>query len=146
VPASPAALFLCSTAHIRQDISVASFCSCKLLWRINECVLLPCFNTQSDIFAVMNYCVVLLCLFFSDSLTWRADNLYCNDTTIRGVDIEKDACYVNKLRQNVGLETWKWCQIVTSQRAHTKYKWPPYDPERTPPMKIFCVRHCPWEH
>jgi len=26
--------------------------------------------------------------------------------------------YVNKLRQNVGLETWKWRQIVTSQTAH----------------------------
>jgi len=31
---------------------------------------------------------------------------------------------------------------VTSQTAHTKYKWPPYAAERTPPMKIFCVRHC----
>ena len=90
----------------------------------------------------MNYCVVVLCLFFSDSLTWSADSLYCSDTKIRGVDVEKYACYVNKLRQNVGLETWKWRQIVTSHRAHTKYKWPPYDPERTPPMKIFCVRHC----
>ena len=50
--------------------------------------------------------------------------------------------YVNKLRQNVGLETWTWRQIVTSQTAHTKYKWPPYDPEPNPPMKIFCVRHC----
>jgi len=36
-PASPAALFLCLTARIRQNISVASFCSCKFLWRINEC-------------------------------------------------------------------------------------------------------------
>jgi len=26
--------------------------------------------------------------------------------------------YVNKLRQNVDLETWKWRQIVTSQTAH----------------------------
>jgi len=26
--------------------------------------------------------------------------------------------YVNKLHQNVGLETWKWRQIVTSQTAH----------------------------
>jgi len=26
--------------------SAASFCSCKLLWRSNECVLLPFFNTQ----------------------------------------------------------------------------------------------------
>jgi len=26
---------------------------------------------------------------------------------IKGVDVEKYAFYVNKLRQNVGLETWK---------------------------------------
>ena len=45
--------------------------------------------------------------------------------------------YVYKLRQNVGLETWTWRQIVTSQTAHTKYKWPPYDPEpKTPPWKF----------
>ena len=50
--------------------------------------------------------------------------------------------YVNKLRQNVGLETWKWRQIVTSQAAQTKYKWPPYDPYPKTPMKIFCVHHC----
>jgi len=68
-------------------------------------VLLPCFNAQPDIFAVVNCCVVVLCLFFSDSLTWNADSLYCNDTKIKGVDVEKYAYYVNKLRQNVGLET-----------------------------------------
>ena len=28
------------------------------LWRIDECVLLPCFNAQPDICAVMNCCVV----------------------------------------------------------------------------------------
>jgi len=44
-PASPAA-HLCSTALIRWDINAASFCSCKLLWRSDECVLLPFFNTQ----------------------------------------------------------------------------------------------------
>ena len=60
---------------------------------------------------------------------------------IRGVDEEKYAYYVNKLRQNVGLKTWKWRQIVTSQTAHTKYKWPPYDREPKSPMKIFCVDH-----
>jgi len=38
------------------------------------------------------------------------------------VDVEKYAYYVNKLRQNVGLETWKLRQIVTSQTAHTKCK------------------------
>ena len=45
--------------------------------------------------------------------------------------------YVNKLSQNVGLETWKWREIVTSQTAHTKYKWPPYDPEPNSPHENF---------
>ena len=35
-----------------KDISAASFCSGKLLGRSDECVLLPCFNAQPDIFAV----------------------------------------------------------------------------------------------
>jgi len=30
---------------------------------------------------------------------------------------------------------------VTSQTAHTKYKWLPYAAEWNPPMKSFCVRH-----
>ena len=47
----------------------------------------------------------------------------------KGVDVEEYAYYVNKLRQNVGLEIWLWRQIVTSQAAHTKYKWPPYATE-----------------
>ena len=47
------------------------------------------------------------------------------------------AYYVNKLHQNVGLETWIRHQIVTSQTAHTKYKWPPYATEWSPPMKLF---------
>jgi len=42
------------------------------------------------------------------------------------VGVEEYAYYVNKLRQNVGLETWIWRQIVTSQTAHTKYEWPTY--------------------
>jgi len=38
---SPATHFLCSTARIRKDISAAwYFCSCKFLWRNDECVLL----------------------------------------------------------------------------------------------------------
>ena len=45
--------------------------------------------------------------------------------------------YVKKFRQNFGLETCKWRQIVTSQTANTKYKWPPYDPESTPPHENF---------
>ena len=53
----------------------------------------------------MNCCVVVLCLFFSDSLTWSADIFVSLQYKLRGVDVEKYACYVNKLRQNVGLET-----------------------------------------
>ena len=106
--------FLCSTARIRQDISAVSFCSCKLRWRSDERVLLPCFNAKPDIFAVMNCCVVTLSLFSTDILTSSAD-VY----KIRGVHIEEYAYYVNKFRQNVGLETWIWRQIVTSKTAHT---------------------------
>jgi len=42
----------CAPGSLRQDIGAGSFCSGKLLWRIDECVLLPCFNVQPDIFAV----------------------------------------------------------------------------------------------
>jgi len=42
---------------------------------------------------------------------------------LRGVRVEQCAYYVNKLRENVGVETGKWRQIVTSHTAHTKYKW-----------------------
>ena len=70
-----AAHFLCTTACIRRDISAASFGNCKLLWRSNECVFLPCFNAQPDIFAVMNCCVVALSLFSSDILAWSTDSL-----------------------------------------------------------------------
>jgi len=45
--------------------------------------------------------------------------------------------YVKKRGQNVGLKTWKWRQIVTSQTANTKYKWPPYDPEPKHPHENF---------
>ena len=51
---------------------------------------------------------------------------------IREVRVEEYAYYVNKLRQNFGLATWIWRQIVTSQTADTKYKWPPYATERNP--------------
>jgi len=47
-------------------------------------------------------------------------------------------------------------QIVTSQRAHTKYKWPPYATEWTPPWKFsadatdwnnagFYLKSCVWK-
>jgi len=42
--------YLYSTARIRQDISAASFCSCKFPGRSDERVLLSCFNAQPDIF------------------------------------------------------------------------------------------------
>jgi len=32
--------------RIRRDINAASICSCELLWRSNECALLPFFNTE----------------------------------------------------------------------------------------------------
>jgi len=73
-PASPAAHLQCSTARIWRDLSAASFCSCKLLWRSGECVSLP--YAHPDTFAVMNCCVVALSLFSSDSLTWTAYSLY----------------------------------------------------------------------
>jgi len=59
---------------------------------------------------------------------------------IKGMRVEKYAYYVNKLSQNVGLETF-WRQIVTSQTEHTIYKWLPRYWMKSP-MKIFCVRHC----
>jgi len=36
---------------------------------------------------------------------------------LRGVRVDEFAYYVNKLRQNVGLETWIWRQFVTSGLA-----------------------------
>jgi len=40
-------------------------------------------------------------------------------------------------RQNVGLEAYTWRQIVTTQTAHTKYKWPPYATEwKSNPLKF----------
>jgi len=48
----------------------------KLLWRSDECVLLPCFNMQPDIFAVMNCFVVALIVISSDMLAWMADSWY----------------------------------------------------------------------
>ena len=54
----------------------------------------------------------------------------------------KNICTIcQQTSPKVGLETWLWRQIVTSETAHTKYKWPPYAIEWIPPMKIFCIRH-----
>jgi len=85
---------------------------------------------QFDIFAVMNCCVVALTLFSSDIVTWSADSL---DSVqwhkIRGVRVKEYVYYVKKLRQNIGSETWIRRQIVTSQTAYTKCKWPPHATE-----------------
>jgi len=135
---SPAAHFLCFTARIRQDISVVWFCGCKLLWRSDEYVLLPCFNVQPDIFAIMNCCVVALNLFSSDIVTWIAGSLYSVQWyhKLWAVRVEEYAYCINKFRENVGLETWIWRQIVTTQTAHTKHKWTPYATEWNPPWKF----------
>ena len=134
--ASTAAHFLWSTVRFRQDISAASFCSCRLLWRTDEWVLLPCFDAQPDIFAVMNCCVVALNVFSSDLERWSFIFSSMRHK-LRGVRVDGYAYYVKKLRQNFGLETWIWRQIVTSQTAHTKYKWPSYATEWNPPHENF---------
>jgi len=56
---------------------------------------------------------------------------------IRGVRVEQYAYYVNTLHQIVGLETWIWRQIVTSQRMPTTNKWPPYATDWNPPHEKF---------
>jgi len=40
---------------------------------------------------------------------------------LKRVRVEEYAYCVNKFRENVGLETFVWRQIVTSQTPHTKY-------------------------
>jgi len=48
---------------------------------------------------------------------------------LRGGRVDEYAYCVNKFRENDGLETLIWRQIVTSQTPHTKYKRPPYATE-----------------
>ena len=87
--------FCVSTACFRQDISAALFCSCKLLWRCDDCVLLHCFNAHLDIFAVMNCCVEALSVFSSDMLTWSADSLYSVQWhKLREVRVDEHSYYV----------------------------------------------------
>ena len=98
------------SARMRGDISAASFCSCKLLWLT--------FNAQPDIFAVMNLlCGSVGCIFLQYPNLERWFSSMTHKT--KGVRVEEHANYVNKLRQNVGLETWIRRQIVTSQTTHT---------------------------
>jgi len=62
---------------------------------------------------------------------------------LRGERVEEYAYYVNKLRQNVGLETeydvklWRHKQRTPNTNDH---RMPLNEP---PLMRIFCVRHCP---
>ena len=55
---------------------------------------------------------------------------------IMGVNVEKYAYYVNKLRQNVGLETCKWRQIVTSQQRTPNANAHHVTLNQTPPWKF----------
>ena len=136
MPKSPGAHFLCSTARIWQDISSASFCSCKLFRRSDECVLLPGFHVQPDIFAVMSCCVVALILFSSNTLIWSADSLYLVKWHIKDYECRRIYILCQQTSLKRWLETWIWCQNVTSRTAHTKYKWPPYATEWNPPWKF----------
>ena len=63
-------------------------------------------STRSQNFAVMNSYVAALSLFsFDIQLGALIVCIQCNDTKIREVHVGEYAYYVNKLRQNVGLET-----------------------------------------
>jgi len=73
-----------------------------------------------------------LSLIFCKKFITRRVYEACFFTKIRGVWVEEYAYYVNKLR----LRTWIWRQIVTSQTAHTKYKWPPSATEWNTPWKF----------
>jgi len=142
VCASPAAHFLCLIACIRRDIIAAWFCSCS--WRSDECILFLCFNAQPGIFAVMNCCVAALRIFSSDILTWSADSAVTHK--IRGMRVlEERAYYVNKLRQNVGLENeynfklWRHKQRTPKTNDHHKplNEHPPHEHFlRTPLMDL----------
>jgi len=55
------------------------------------------------------------------------------------VDVEKYASYVNKLHQNVGLETWLWRHKQRTPNTNDHHM-----PLNETPMKIFCVRPGPY--
>jgi len=63
---SRSTLSMLDCSYSTTDVRAASFCSCKLLWRVDECILLPWFNAQTDTFAIMNFYVDALSLFSSD--------------------------------------------------------------------------------
>jgi len=66
-----APLLIFDKTSAQPDFAVANCC------HSDERVLLCCFNALPDIFAVMICCVVALCAFSFDILTWSADSLYC---------------------------------------------------------------------
>ena len=80
-PASPAA-HRCSTARIRRDISAASFCSCKLLWRSDGCVLLSFFNTQPKFcsYEVLRRSIEFIFLRYPHLERNLIVDIQCNDT------------------------------------------------------------------
>jgi len=97
-PANPAA-HLCSTARTRRDIRAASFCSCKLLWRSDECVLLPFFNTQPNFCSYELLCrsIEFIFLQYPNLERWWFI-LSAMTHKIRGERVEEYAYYGNKLR------------------------------------------------
>ena len=110
------------------DKSAASFCRCKLLWRSGECVLLPCFNTQPDIFAVMYCCVVALSLFSSDILTWSADGLCSVQWHI--TNFAKTLVW----KQEYDVQLWRHKERTPNANdQHMPLNEPPHE-------TIFCVR------
>jgi len=107
-----------------------------------ECVLVPCFNAQPNIFAVMNCCVVALSLFSSDILTWSADSLY-SVQKIKGSACRRKCilCQQTSPKRWFGnMNMTSNCDVTNS--GHQPHKWPPHATEWKSPMKIFCVRHC----
>ena len=89
----------------------------------------------------MNCCVVALSSFSSDIPTWSADSLYSVQwRKIRKVRVEEYAYCVNKLRQNVGWETWIWRH--TQWTPNTNNHHTPRN--ENPLMKIFCVYCLAW--
>ena len=135
------------TTRIRKDISAASFCSGKLLGRSDECILLFCFESRPNIFAVMKCkkCRRVEFIFLRYSNLERCWFIFSPMThKLKGVCVEEYAYCVNKFRQIVGLDTWTSRQTVTSQTAHTKYKWPPYANEWNPPTWKFSACATVW--
>ena len=105
--------------------------------KLTTCVLLPCFNAQPGIFAVMNCCIVALSLFSSDILTWSPDSLYSVQWHIKK---ESECRWTCILCQQTSPKHWfgnmnmtSNCDITNS--AH-QYKWPPRATEWNPQWKF----------